>query len=790
MTDIEATKPKAIFGFGGTPLVWAVNEDGITKWRGRYFPIKVGGHVCWYFPMFHPSYLLRRRRKNRRTGREMPSEDEKVFERDLERAFAIVEGLPDATVVQTEEIDSGISYVTGEKGWDDVETVKQKLIWFATRKHVAFDYETASKERGTQRQVRPYGDGAKILSVAVGTPEEAFAFPFRHREAKWSEKQLAVVEKAWKEFLCTTNIKIAQNLFFELEWSIHFYGLKYARSSKWEDTQAQAYVLDARKGMHSLDTLTLLRFGFRLKEVSNLNLSALDHEPIERVLKYNALDAKWECALWYRQRQMLRDEGLEFLYKDQMRRIPTVALKSHFGMMIDFPAVIAFDKKYTAQIKVLRKWFKRSKTAEKFKKKFEYEFNPASPPDVVKVFRDILNRDECRVEDPDNPGKYKWSTEDEVLEKIPLVFARKVQEYRAVSGNKSKYVDPLLPRGYKPDLLVAKPSDAGKCIWPDGMTHAIIQVLFLVTRRTSCTFPNEQFWPKRDDNYKDLRREFIAPTSEAIRQLTKVFGYGLPSHMNPEDCWFVAIDQGQIEARVAGMESKDRVYCTYLWDRNDLHMEWTKRLAYAYPSRIGGKAFLKDKDALKKFRTDVKNQWTFPLIFGASAKSVAMYLHMPLPIIQEQIEAFWEMLPGLKGWQDATVEGYEENGYVETLTGWRRYAPITRNQLINTPIQGSASDITMDAMCRLSEAAQELDVWQFQARLEVHDELGFWLPKKTFDRDLEFVADCMLECKHYPWINVPLAIEISKGPNWFDVKPEATLYSDDFGKIDRKECGF
>ena len=790
IADIELTRPRAIFGLGGVSLNWAVGEEGITKWRGRYFPIKVGNHTCWFFPTFHPSYLLRRQRVNKRTGRKMLSEDEKVWQRDLKRAFKLVEKLPDAEVVASEEIEEGVSYVTGEGGWQDVDRVKEALAHFAELPDCAFDYETASDERGSQRQTRPYGKGARILSVAVGTKDEAFAFPLHHREAGWTEKQRKAVIDAWTAFLATPNIKIAQNLFFELEWSIYFWGLKMARISKCEDTMAQAYVLDSRKGMLSLDTLILLHFGFHLKAISKVNLTALDQEPIEKVLRYNALDAKWEHALKTKQRQLLRDEGLEELYYDQLRRIPTMALKSHFGMLIDFNEVIAFDKKYSAQIKALRKWFVNSKTVAAFEKKFERKFRPGSDKDVLDVLRGILNRNECRVEDLDNPGQYKWSSKDEVLGQIPLNFARKLREYRAVTGNKSKYIDPLLPKGYKPALVADKPVDVGKCIWPDGRTHAVIQTLLLVTRRTSCTYPNEQFWPKRDDDYKDLRREFIAPTDDVWRTVVKNFGYTVDRRIDPDDCWFIPIDQGQIEARVAGMASKDRVYCTYLWDRNDIHMEWTKRLAYAYPRRIGGKEYLKDAAALKKFRTDVKNQWTFPLIFGASVPSVAKYLHMPVDIIGEQVDDFWEMLPGLKGWQDTTIGGYNCNGYVETLTGWRRYAPISKNQLINTPIQGSASDITISAMNRLSEAAQEMDLWQFQARLEVHDELGFWIPKKTFDRDLEFIADAMLECRHYPWINVPLCIEVSKGPNWYDVKPEATLFADDFGKIDRHEQGF
>ena len=31
--------------------------------RGRKFPVKFGNHVCWYFPILHPSYVLKKQSK-------------------------------------------------------------------------------------------------------------------------------------------------------------------------------------------------------------------------------------------------------------------------------------------------------------------------------------------------------------------------------------------------------------------------------------------------------------------------------------------------------------------------------------------------------------------------------------------------------------------------------------------------------------------------------------------------------------------------------------------------------
>ncbi len=789
LKDIEESEPKLIVAFGKYAMQWFIDEEKITAWRGHLIPIKVGKHSCWLLPTFHPSFVGRTQRKNPRTRKPIPSDQERFFSRDLDLVQEIVDDLPTPHIPDEDEIKCDIDIIYGKRGWQDVKKIEKVLKRYGNLPLVAWDYETASDEPANKdRKTKPYGKNARILCVAVGTDEDTTSIAFDHREAKWTDSQRKRVKELWVKFLFSKAQKIAQNLFFELEWTIYLFGLETARAATWHDTMAQAYVLGHQRGTTNLDALTLINFGFRLKSYSDLNMGDLDHEPIEEVLTYNAMDTKWEYAAFVEQHQRIVDEDLEHSYIQQVRRTPVLALKSYFGMLIDFDAITEFDRKYTPRIEKLEDWFERSNSARKFEKRIKRKFKPSSPSDAKLMFVNTLGRKECKIEDKD--GKVSYSTEDQYLEKIPLRIAKYMREYRGIRGNKSKYVDPLLPAKYKPTLIAGKKSEAGRCVWPDGLTHATIHHQFLVTRRTSCSFPNEQYWPKRDAQFLELRKLFTAPTREVMKRLKRKYKYPFPSHLNEDDCWFVAIDYGQIQARIAGMVSMDQVYCTYLWDRNDIHMRWTKELARAYPDRIGGKKFLKDDDALKRFRTDVKNQWTFPLIFGATAKSVSGYLNMPEDVLYDLIDMFFEEMPGLKAWQNKMRDFYAANGYVEGPMGWRRYGPLKDGEVINTPIQNGEAEIVLDAMTRLSEAAQELNAWQFQARLEVHDELGFWIPKKTLDRDLEFIADYMLECEHFDWINVPLCIEIGKGPNWYDQEEVSVIYSDDLGKLDRKECGF
>lgn len=241
----------------------------------------------------------------------------------------------------------------------------------------------------------------------------------------------------------------------------------------------------------------------------------------------------------------------------------------------------------------------------------------------------------------------------------------------------------------------------------------------------------------------------------------------------------VAIDYGQIEARVIAMASKDKRFVKALWDRYDVHTDWAKRIARIYPRRISGREFLKDPKAMKNFRTDIKNQWTFPLFFGAQLSSVATYLKIPEDVLERPFADFQQEFSGIFEWQKTLIKFYNENGYVENLFKRRRRAPISKNELINTPIQSTACEIVMDGMNRLSEYADKTEDWYYQPIIQIHDELIFKLPVDELDKYLEKIITEMLRMD-FPWINVPITLEVSIGPNLLNMEEIMTCSSDDW----------
>lgn len=733
--DIERSRPTAIFGFGNVPLEWvASGYGGITMWRGRRMPVRIGKHTCWFYPMLHPAYLLHSRRRGN------AGEEERMFRFDMRRAFAEVEHLPPAKVHTAEEVRAGVEIILdgGRKG---IERVREALHWAAQQPVIGADYETNG--------LRPYKKDAKILTAAVGNWKRAVAFPFRHPEAQWKPAELAEVEQLWVEFLRNAKgVKAVHNLAFELEWSAFNFGRDTVRAGRWGDSASQAAIIDERKGKgkpgcFSLEWLVQLYFGFNLKKLAGVDRSNLENTPIEAVLYYNAPDAKYHALLYEEQAKVIEEQELWEPYELALRSVPTVVLTQLKGLNVDQQEVKTLSKRYGERLQEIEHDIFALPVIREFEKLKARKFKPLSNPDVLFVFKDLLKRKEVLVEDK-YTKKPKYSANEEVLEKINHPLAQLLLDYRTFNKRKSTYVDPL-DAGHEESL-----------IFPDGQLHAQFNTFFAETGRLSCESPNLQNFPKRDNDAKEVRKQVVAPSGHVV----------------------LAFDYGQIEARIIAMFTQDKHFVKALWERYDVHMEWAERLAHAYPDRVGGKKNLKDKKSMKDFRTDVKNQWTFPLFFGARMESAAGYLKIPENVVRPHYNEFWRQFSGVKQWQENLLEFYQAYGYVECLTGRRRRGPLSTNQIFNSPVQGTAAAVVLDAMSRLSEIGDP----ELQPEINIHDDLTYArVPEKRVDVVAERVITEMLKVP-FEWVNVPISVEMGVGTNWLNIEEYATFSSDEWFK--------
>lgn len=245
---------------------------------------------------------------------------------------------------------------------------------------------------------------------------------------------------------------------------------------------------------------------------------------------------------------------------------------------------------------------------------------------------------------------------------------------------------------------------------------------------------------------------------------------------------FVCCDYGQIEARLIGVASQDQNFCKAIWEDYDVHMEWAKIIANEYPKVVGGEKNLDDPKAMKKFRSAVKNLWVFPAFYGAAPKSISAGIGLPQDLTEDIFQDFWKTFAGVKKWQKWLLQRYNKLGYVESFFGRRRHAPLTSNAVINSAIQSSASDICVSAMV-------ELDQMDLQVVLNVHDEIGVYVPENDLDETILTMVKVMTKPR-LPWLNIPIAVEVKIGFDWFNMEEIGTYKSTDFYKVPNKPLDF
>lgn len=736
--DIEKMQPEVIVAVGAVALKWLIGESNIMSWHGRYVPARVGEHKCWVYPIIHPAFALRKRRLNKRTGqRDIQTEWDHLIKLEIKQVLDDVDNkrLGEPTVVESDHL-TGTEWVMGKSDKD----MKKVLRWLKELQDepiVAIDIETNA--------LRPYGkahfyvgpnDRARMLSVAIGTKDRTVAFPLHYRpgtpDAPWTKAQRETIFAALKEFILNSGIKVAHNLKFEQEWFAYFLGEEILRDTKWSDTQAQAYALHERRGMLSLDVMIRLHFGFWLKDLSKLNRARMEDYALDKILPYNALDTLWTHALWERLEDKLeKDKTLRQVSRNLIRTAPTLVCIQSEGLCVDQKEKDKVQKELDEKIKDVEERIQDLPEVQEYNRQFK-KFSPSAPYDVIKCLKHVYQLG------PELMGKEgKESTNESVLGALEGVeLATLILEYRGLTKKLSTYITPMEEH-----------------VFPDGKIHTNYNPYETTTGRLSSESPNVQNFPKRKG--KEVRRMIIPP----------------------EGWWLVSADYGQIEARIIGVASQDNVFCDALWNNYDVHMEWAERIAKVCPDKVGGKAYLNDKERLKKFRGDIKNQWVFPAFYGASPRSIASAMQMPNELVDALFREFWDTFKGVKKWQKWMMNFYERHGYVETLTGRRRHAPMSLNELINAPIQGTASDICVDAMNRLSEAG-------IQVVMNVHDDVTSIVPDEELEGTIDFIAKEMCEVP-FEWVNVPIAVEVSVGDNWCDQEDIATFVSTDFHSVPR-----
>ncbi|MDF1815300.1 MAG: DNA polymerase, partial [Verrucomicrobiales bacterium] len=167
----------------------------------------------------------------------------------------------------------------------------------------------------------------------------------------------------------------------------------------------------------------------------------------------------------------------------------------------------------------------------------------------------------------------------------------------------------------------------------------------------------------------------------------------------------------------------------------------------------------------------------FGIIYGISAFGLSQRLGGEISRSEagDIIKEYLKQYPGVKEFQEKTIEQAQKDGYVETVTGRRRYLrdinsrswtmrSAAERTAINTPIQGTAADMIKIAMVRVHNLLEEGN-YKTRMLLQVHDELVFDMHKSEADEVVPKIVDAM---KNALPLDVPVVVDTGTGENWLE----------------------
>ncbi|GHU63098.1 DNA polymerase I [Clostridia bacterium] len=481
------------------------------------------------------------------------------------------------------------------------------------------------------------------------------------------------------------------------------------------DAGVANYLLAPGGGEPTFAQICLTYGGITVREAPDFSSNILAYandEIVDYGLEFCAAAAALEEAM----RARLGADGLLPLFDDvEMPLAATLAEIEVNGFTFDTSALKDISAEIDARVDGL---------TESIHREAGEPFNINSPKQLGEILFDKLG---LKGGKKNTKG---WSTSADILEKLrfehPIVG--QALEYRTLAKLRGTYIEGL-------PAYVAK----------DGKIRAHLQQTIAATGRLSCSDPNLQNIPIRQEFGRLIRKAF---TSQGE-------GYLL-----------LGADYSQIELRVLAHLSGDPALISDFTSGADIH----RRTA----ARVFGVENEEDVTPAQRGGAKAVN---FGIIYGMSGFGLSEELSISRKDADRYIAEYFAQHKAVKAYMDACVEEAKENGYTTTILGRRRPIPEIRASqymvrllgerlAMNSPVQGSAADIIKVAMNRVRTALREAGL-SSKLILQVHDELILEVPEAEAE-EAAFVLK--QEMENAVTLKVPLVVDVKMGLNWYELK--------------------
>lgn len=420
------------------------------------------------------------------------------------------------------------------------------------------------------------------------------------------------------------------------------------------------------------------------------------------------------------------------------------------GFRLDLDLAKEQSAKLTKTIKKLTKKIESSKFYKDWGKSTKGKVNLNSNPQLSKYLYKVK-----KLKPAKETKTGQGSTDEEALEALHIPELTDMLRVRKLKKLRDTYLESFMREEV------------------NGFIHPSYNLHIPVTYRSSSDSPNFQNIPIRDEESRAaIRKTLFARIDHQLAEL----------------------DFKGIEVGVGACYHKDPMMIKYVSDsKTDMHRDMAKQIF-----------FLNKFDAKNKahniLRSGAKNGFVFPQFYGDyygnNVLSLAKWASLPLKgrwqykdgIMLEdnfslvshfeknnvrslkgftnhlkRIEKdFWEeRFPVYNEWKKNYWLKYQKKGFLKMKTGFICSGVMNRNNVINSPIQGTAFHCLLWCFNRLDKIMRKRK-WQTRLIGQIHDSIIFDIYPPERDEVLQTALDVTTRQlpKAWPWIIVPMRIDV------------------------------
>ncbi|XP_053947271.1 DNA polymerase theta isoform X1 [Anastrepha ludens] len=333
------------------------------------------------------------------------------------------------------------------------------------------------------------------------------------------------------------------------------------------------------------------------------------------------------------------------------------------------------------------------------------------------------------------------STSRQILEKIDSPISQAIISYRKLSTTLAKNIQPLL-----------------KCVQKDRIHGQ--SITFTQTGRISMTEPNLQ----------NVAKDFEVSVEGAEDVTISCRSAFFPTESG--QC-LLSSDFCQLEMRILAHLSQDPALLKVMNTNCDIFTAIAARWHKVSESAVS-----------EQLRNGTK-QICYGIVYGMGMRSLAEALKCTEHEASSLSQQFHLAYPGIRAYADKIVKFARNHGYIETITGRRRYLEHINSgesqqksqaerQAINSTIQGSAADIAKNAILRseknIEKYREKLGISstnEVRFVLHIHDELVFEVPADKVKKVAKILSLTMENCVR---LSVPLKVKLKVGRSWGELK--------------------